>query len=213
MPLDQTAPTGPQPRARRDDAPARFPCRRQPRAAFELRIPSQRCPIGCRLFCIECRCSLDLLRGLNATNRKGYVTPGSRVIPDLSTDGACGCLTSQIGRDVVLSTKYGRTHRVKSMSSERARGARPTRADQVRRAGNSPGRAIVAHSLCNTMQTEVMRVTLCHLSTWNGAEHMGLLERCAPTAAVTFPLLINSVKRTKVTRVGFEPTPAVQITT
>ena len=49
-----------------------------------------------------------------------------------------------------------------------------------------------------------MRVTLCHLSTWNGAEHMGLSGKVrAPLAAVTFPLLINSVKRTKVTRVGF----------
>ena len=38
-----------------------------------------------------------------------YGTKGSRVITDLSTNLACGCLTSQIGRDVVLSAKYGRT--------------------------------------------------------------------------------------------------------
>ena len=40
-----------------------------------------------------------------------YDTQGSRVITDLSTNLACGCLTSQIGRDVVLSTKYGRTRK------------------------------------------------------------------------------------------------------
>ncbi len=38
-----------------------------------------------------------------------YDTWGSRVIPDLSTDRACSCLTSQIGRDTVFSTKYDRT--------------------------------------------------------------------------------------------------------
>ncbi len=38
-----------------------------------------------------------------------YDTGGSRVITDLSTNQACSCLTSQIGRDEVLSTKYGRT--------------------------------------------------------------------------------------------------------
>ncbi len=41
-----------------------------------------------------------------------YDTKGSRVITDLSTNLACGCLTSQIGRDVVLSTKYGRTQHI-----------------------------------------------------------------------------------------------------
>ena len=40
-----------------------------------------------------------------------YDTRGSRVITDLSTNVACGCLTSQIGRDVVLSAKCGRTQR------------------------------------------------------------------------------------------------------
>ena len=38
-----------------------------------------------------------------------YNTWGSRVIPDLSTNQACGCLTSQIGRDTVFSAKCGRT--------------------------------------------------------------------------------------------------------
>ena len=38
-----------------------------------------------------------------------YDTAGSRVITDLSTNAACWCLTSQIGRDVVFSPKYGRT--------------------------------------------------------------------------------------------------------
>ncbi len=40
-----------------------------------------------------------------------YDTQGSQVITDLSTNRACGCLTSQIGRDMVFSTKYGRTQR------------------------------------------------------------------------------------------------------
>ena len=38
-----------------------------------------------------------------------YDTESSRVITDLSTYSACRCLTSQIGRDVVFSPKYGRT--------------------------------------------------------------------------------------------------------
>ncbi|KAL7698370.1 hypothetical protein NQL31_003695 [Lotmaria passim] len=38
-----------------------------------------------------------------------YGTRGSQVITDLSTNRACGCLTSQIGRDMVFSPKYGRT--------------------------------------------------------------------------------------------------------
>ena len=46
-----------------------------------------------------------------------YDTAGSRVITDLSTDAACGCLTSQIGRDVVLSAKYGRTQKHKQFDS------------------------------------------------------------------------------------------------
>jgi len=53
-----------------------------------------------------------------------YDTKGSRVITDLSTNLACGCLTSQIGRDVVFSTKYGRTqrraHRADSVGAARA---------------------------------------------------------------------------------------------
>ncbi len=38
-----------------------------------------------------------------------YGTEGSRVISDLSTNWACSCLTSQIGRDMVFSAKFGRT--------------------------------------------------------------------------------------------------------
>lgn len=38
-----------------------------------------------------------------------YDTEGSRVISDLSTNWACSCLTSQIGRDMVFSAKCGRT--------------------------------------------------------------------------------------------------------
>ena len=48
-------------------------------------------------------------RGGDIGTKREYDTWGSRVITDLSTNQACGCLTSQIGRDVVLSTKYGRT--------------------------------------------------------------------------------------------------------
>src|SRR5436305_703294 len=54
-----------------------------------------------------------------------YDTESSRVITDLSTNTACGCLTSQIGRDVVLSAKYGRTQ----TSAARATG------QQARRGG------------------------------------------------------------------------------
>ena len=58
--------------------------------------------------------------GGRAPDRPGgdYDTPGSRVITDLSTDGACGCLTSQIGRDEVLSTKCGR-NRLRTLMSWR----------------------------------------------------------------------------------------------
>ena len=38
-----------------------------------------------------------------------YDTKGSRVITDLSTDLACECLTSVIGREQVFSLKCGRT--------------------------------------------------------------------------------------------------------
>ncbi len=71
------------------------------------------------------RCLSDPRRGAAATGRRTvagasgissekkrfweYDTAGSRVITDLSTNAACWCLTSQIGRDVVLSPKYGRT--------------------------------------------------------------------------------------------------------
>jgi hypothetical protein len=41
-------------------------------------------------------------------------TKSSRVIPDLSTYLACGCLTSQIGRDTVFSAKYDRTQRLET---------------------------------------------------------------------------------------------------
>ena len=41
--------------------------------------------------------------------KREYGTEGSQVITDLSTNRACGCLTSQIGRDMVFSAKYGRT--------------------------------------------------------------------------------------------------------
>ncbi len=59
----------------------------------------------------------------------GYDTEGSRVITDLSTNSACGCLTSQIGRDVVFSTKYGRTRVTgeRSASGRRARARRRCR--------------------------------------------------------------------------------------
>ena len=57
---------------------------------------------------------LGVKNGLCGKGKKGvleYDTWGSRVIPDLSTNQACCCLTSQIGRDTVFSAKYGRTRR------------------------------------------------------------------------------------------------------
>ena len=51
--------------------------------------------------------------------KREYGTEGSQVITDLSTNRACGCLTSQIGRDMVFSAKYGRTrsfYRVKMVN-------------------------------------------------------------------------------------------------
>ena len=63
--------------------------------------------------------------------KREYDTWGSRVITDLSTNQACGCLTSQIGRDVVLSTKCGRTRVV-------PRGVRPAAAELVPADGRFP---------------------------------------------------------------------------
>lgn len=42
---------------------------------------------------------------------KSYSTPYSRVVPHRSTDGAITSLTSEIGRDPVLSGMYGRNYR------------------------------------------------------------------------------------------------------
>ena len=39
-----------------------------------------------------------------------FSTWTSQVVPHLSTNRACPCLTSQIERDAVLSRKYGRTY-------------------------------------------------------------------------------------------------------
>ena len=40
--------------------------------------------------------------------KKNYSTRASHVLPDRTTDQAGTCLTSQIGRDAVLSRSYGR---------------------------------------------------------------------------------------------------------
>ena len=48
-------------------------------------------------------------------SKREYGTEGSQVITDLSTNRACGCLTSQIGRDMVFSAKYGRTRSLVTM--------------------------------------------------------------------------------------------------
>ena len=58
------------------------------------------------------------------TGKRGfweYDTESSRVITDLSTNTACSCLTSQIGRDVVFSAKYGRTQRGPRSGSAKGR--------------------------------------------------------------------------------------------
>ena len=41
---------------------------------------------------------------------KGYGTQGSQAVTHPSTNWACGCLTSEIERDRVHSTEYGRIH-------------------------------------------------------------------------------------------------------
>ena len=58
-----------------------------------------------------CRVSCSRQKRIFLKNIWEYDTLGSQVITDLSTNRACGCLTSQIGRDVVLSTKCGRTQK------------------------------------------------------------------------------------------------------
>ena len=59
------------------------------------------------------RTTIEGIKFLSLSNQKfekrEYGTEGSQVITDLSTNRACGCLTSQIGRDMVFSAKYGRT--------------------------------------------------------------------------------------------------------
>ena len=53
--------------------------------------------------------------GRSRAEKREYGTEGSQVITDLSTNRACSCLTSQIGRDMVFSTKYGRTQRLTTL--------------------------------------------------------------------------------------------------
>ena len=65
--------------------------------------------------------------------KREYGTEGSQVITDLSTNRACGCLTSQIGRDMVFSAKYGRT-----------------RFDPKRKVGNNTGVSIGGKGAKNT---------------------------------------------------------------
>ena len=47
---------------------------------------------------------------LNKLNSKGYGTGDSQAVTHPSTNPACGCLTSEIERDRVHSTEYGRIH-------------------------------------------------------------------------------------------------------
>ena len=44
--------------------------------------------------------------------QKNYSTQYSRVVPHHSTDWAITSLTSQIGRDAVLSSVYGRSYNI-----------------------------------------------------------------------------------------------------
>ena len=47
---------------------------------------------------------------LRSKKVQNYSTPYSRVVPHRSTDGAITNLTSEIGRDPVLSGVYGRSY-------------------------------------------------------------------------------------------------------
>ena len=86
------------------------------------------CPPARRLAAGRCP-----VAGAKRGNRAGpakskksgeYDTKGSRVITDLSTNLACGCLSSQIGRDGEFSTKYGRTRRCRATRRWAGRGRR-----------------------------------------------------------------------------------------
>ena len=81
----------------------------------------------CLVSCVSLPSWAFSLARRGEKKRWEYDTPGSQVITDLSTNGACGCLTSQIGRDMVFSTKYGRTRwvvlpfRAPNLASARSR--------------------------------------------------------------------------------------------
>ena len=49
-------------------------------------------------------------------NEKGYSTGYSQAVTHPSTNPACGCLTSEIERDRVHSTEYGRIHWLRNLS-------------------------------------------------------------------------------------------------
>ena len=92
------------------------------------RAAGGRCPPARRLAAGRCP-----VAGAKRGNRAGpakskksgeYDTKGSRVITDLSTNLACGCLSSQIGRDGEFSTKYGRTRRCRATPRRAGRGRR-----------------------------------------------------------------------------------------
>ncbi len=76
-----------------------------------LSIPSPT-SFTCRRFhCVHrdvSVCTAVQVRYLHFCEKGGCNTQGSHVITHRSTNWACRCLTSQIGRDGVLSPEYGR---------------------------------------------------------------------------------------------------------
>ena len=88
-----------------------------------------------------------------------YDTKGSRVITDLSTNLACGCLTSQIGRDVVLSTKYGRTQQIRRAQPGASR-SRPICTHRGQRPIQTLLQVVLPRSLLKTLLTYAKKVTV-----------------------------------------------------
>ena len=57
---------------------------------------------------VNARVNLGMKKNTNEGERKNHSTQDSRVVPHRGTNWAAPWLTSQIGRDAVLSRSYGR---------------------------------------------------------------------------------------------------------
>ena len=69
-------------------------------------MPDRQSLMTDHLACLP-KTALHIVFG-DARHKRGCNTQGSHVITHRSTNWACWCLTSQIGRDGVLSPEYGR---------------------------------------------------------------------------------------------------------